>query len=113
MIATGDFENFVRSLKRKAKRRDLQNFYIFRPQQEWISLPGDKQSRMQFVGRFEYLDDDIQELKTVFQLLDALEHHRATTEQPGGFTDEMISIIGDLYERDVVAFGYSEASISW
>jgi hypothetical protein len=111
VISTAGFENFVHSMKSKAKRRELENYYIFRPQHQWIYMPQEKQHRMQFVGRFERINEDIEELRSIFKLPNILGHHRATPEQASQFSNEMIGIIGDLYERDIVTFNYSELDV--
>ena len=111
VLKADTFEDFVLSLREESTRRAVLRFYIFRPQIDWIRPPGSKNHLMDFVGRTEHLGSDVERLRSIFGLNGALEHHRATPNQPAQFNSEMVGIIGDLYEEDILEFQYSESGV--
>ncbi|KXO06411.1 hypothetical protein [Marinobacter excellens] len=64
---------------------------------------------MDFIGRFESLDADFQNVCDRLGLRDlSLPQLRAGTGQDyrKAFTAEMVDIVGDIYQRDIRALGY-------
>lgn len=102
------FEDFVLALADRSVRRRIFRWPHFRAQMDWIALPGSDRPQVDFLGRFETLDDDTQELAARLGADVSLPHLRkakAYAETPV-FTREMIEIIADCYSRDIRALDY-------
>lgn len=111
VIETDSFEEFTLNLKKQKTRKAMRHHYMFRPQIDWIRIPGDKRHRMDFLGRMESLYSDVTELRSLYGIGDTLGHHRATPVQPAQFNPEMIDVIGDFYAEDISTFRYSESDL--
>ena len=107
LMQYGDFEGFVLALKELDYRRRIMLWPHFRPMRDWICIPGHDKPEVDFVGRFETLNDDLATLCAELGLSVDLPHNRkpqAYLEKR--FTPEMIDVIGDIYKCDRDTFGY-------
>jgi hypothetical protein len=103
-----NFETFVLALSYPKSRRTIFAHHHFRPQLDWLTLPHSNKGAMDFLGRFESLDEDF---ATVIHKLGIDEtlpvannsHHSPYRE---AYSRKMQGIVGDLYEADIRAFGY-------
>lgn len=106
---TPSFEAFVLRLQDRRYRSDIKRYVHFRDQLDWISIPG-KGNVMDYVGRFERLESDFTDACRAMGLAETPE---LPTLRPGSganyrdaYTDQMVSIVGELYKRDVAELGY-------
>lgn len=101
------FESFVMALKDPAVRRRIWQWPHFRPQIDWVGLPGEDSVNVSYLGRFETLHEDF---STLCEMLGAnvdLPHtRRAQRYGAKHFTPEMIAIIGEIYHKDSTLFDY-------
>lgn len=108
LAATPTFEDFVLRLRDRRYLSCIKRYIHFRDQLDWITVPG-HDGVMSFIGRFENLDEDF---ACVCRMIGTprvrLCQLRAGKERNyrDAFTSEMVSIVGDIYHRDVKAFGY-------
>lgn len=102
-----NFEAFVLALETPATRRIIWQWPHFRPQADWICLPGEDHVRAKYVGRFENIAQDSADLAAQLGVeIDLPVTRRAQSYAEKRFTPRMISIIGDLYGQDARIFGY-------
>lgn len=102
------FEEFVLRLRDARYRRDIRRYVHFRDQMDWISIPG-RGGVMDFIGRFESLEADFQQVCERLGRRDlSLPQLRPGTGQDyrEAFTSEMVDIVGEIYKRDISALGY-------
>lgn len=103
------FEDFILRLKNRRYCSAVKRYTHFRNQVDWISVPR-RGVVMDFIGRFEYLETDVLKLSKNLASLDVsnLEHMRQGTgrDYRDEYTSEMVSIVGDLYEKDAVFLNY-------
>lgn len=104
-----DFEEFVLALRDPATRRTILRYIHFRPQLNWIRLPSSMRVELDFVGRFETLEQDFQILAERFSVLPTLSKVRQTSHPPyrEAFTPVMRDVATALYRADIDAFGYN------
>ncbi|WP_158272382.1 sulfotransferase family 2 domain-containing protein [Rhodovulum kholense] len=104
------FENFVLALEDPGFRRRVMAYDHFRTQAYWLCMPGARDHAMDFLGRFERFDED----------MEALRHRLDRASRPAGrtrpskhppyrdaYSVRMRDIAGDIYARDVTLFGYA------
>lgn len=108
----GDFEEFVLALgKYPIYRRAVLSFAHFLPQNQYICLPGQKGHSMDFLGRFERIVEDTEELKRRLGIKDngALPRVRTSNRQGyrDSYSDKMRDLVSQIYARDIEIFGYS------
>ncbi len=100
-----DFEDFCRGLGQSHWFGDV----FFRPQSVFVTNP-DGSIAMDYVGRFEQLDEDFEQICSAI----GVSYHRLEEANKGQYdkgyreyyTDETRAIIGELYREDVERFGY-------
>lgn len=103
-----EFEEFVLDLRHRHTRERIFAWAHFRPQLAWLALPGATQVEVDFIGKFETLDQDTQRLSEFLDVPIELPHLRQARHyrsQPE-FTERMISIVADCYGEDIAAFDY-------
>ena len=108
----GSFEDFVLALGRyPIYRRAILSFAHFVPQHQYVCLPGQKGHSMNFLGRFERVIEDTEELKLRLGIEDSGELPRVRTSSRRGYRDlysvKMRDLVGQIYARDIEKFGYS------
>lgn len=104
-----DFESFVLSLDSRRGRWLAFTKPHFRPQSDFVCLPGQAGHAMDFVGRFETLEEDMQQiLARLRRSATALPHQRPS--QRGHYREaysaRMRRIVERAYARDLALFGY-------
>jgi len=109
IMRTDSLEEFVLKLRSCRFRKAVLAHYVFRPQLDWIALPGQNDHAMDFIGHFESLNTDLETLRTLFSITDELGSHRVTPPYKAEFTPEMIGILSDCYKHDIFRLGYSGA----
>ena len=103
------FEEFVLALDRPRFRRNALRFLHLRPQLNWITLPGRETPALDFIGRFERLQEDVQLLAQRLGLTASLPHLNASTclNYRDAYSSRMRAIVAEVYHCDVDSFGYS------
>jgi hypothetical protein len=79
----------------------------FFPQSPLLKVDGE--IKMDFIGRFESIEKDFQYVCNKLGVAGNLEHKNARKNPrpyQEYYTDELIEIVADLYEEDIVEFGY-------
>lgn len=103
------FETFVTALEHPAFRREVLSYDHFRPQSYWINLPGKDAHAMDFLGRFERLDEDMREIAERLSL-DIGPPKRTRASAHGDYRDAYSQktrrVVEDIYAGDIAAFGY-------
>lgn len=106
-----NFGNFVKRMAVDRRYRFAVRRYIhFRPQVDWISIPGRQGVGMDFVGRFEDMENDFQRVCARIGVSAALPHERKGTgvnNYREAFDFEGRQLVAELYRRDIEAFGYT------
>ncbi|MBL3594272.1 sulfotransferase family 2 domain-containing protein [Rhodovulum sulfidophilum] len=105
-----NFAAFLAALERPAYRREVMRFIHFRPQIWWTRLPGAAGHSMDFVGRFERVEADMQIVRDRLGLPEQpLGNARSSSH--GRYTEAYNSaerdLIAELYAEDVRIFGYA------
>lgn len=77
-----------------------------RPQADFVSAPG---LQMDFIGRFEYLDQDFAEVCRLLGIKAVLPHHNRSQHQPYQeyYNAETQALVTNTYRRDIDAFHYT------
>ncbi len=102
-----DFEQFVLALEDDTTWRRLRRWPHFRAQTDWLCMPGASEVSLDFVGRFETLQQDMGALAGLLGVDIALTHERKSRSYGRKtFTPNMVRIIGERYRRDVEILSY-------
>ena len=103
------FEDFVLALRRAGVRRRILRYVHFRPQIDWLRLPPGNRSVMDFLGRFETLEEDYETIGRRLGVkppemprLKAGDHPRYQDV----YTEPMKQVVGRIYRTDLEALGY-------
>jgi len=102
------FPEFILSLQKKEIRKKILGYIHFRPQADWICLPGEASHCMTWLGRFENLENDVSELEILIQRPIKLIHTRKPQSQTPfvEWTIEMSEIVESIYARDYSLLDY-------
>ncbi|WP_281268985.1 sulfotransferase family protein [Sphingomonas gilva] len=103
------FEQFVTAIGRDdAQARQLMSYMHFMPQHRWLTLEPHGEPYIDFVGRFERLDQDLAAVADRLGLSIQLEHRRKSAHRPyrEEYDERMRGIVARLYSRDIELFGY-------
>lgn len=109
LAQTADINDFARALTDDIYRRQVMLYDHFRPQSHWICMPGRQDHGMDFIGRFEQLEDDMQSLRDRLDLPDTTlpkarksrhDHYRAV------YSDEARDMVMHLYQGDLDLLAY-------
>ncbi len=103
------FEDFVLSLQVRSYRKAVMAYDHFRPQTYWLCLPGQKDHAMDFIGRFERMQTDLETLTERLNLPGgALEVGRTSQHRPyrQEYTEKTRRIVAEHYADDIALFGY-------
>lgn len=106
---TPTFEDFILRLKNRRYRSPVRRYIHFRDQMDWISIPR-RGGVMDFIGRFECIENDFSFICKSIGLPDVpdLGVMRKGTgrDYRDEYTSEMVSVVGDLYEKDARFLNY-------
>ncbi len=106
----GDFDSFVQALGDPATRAPVMRYDHFRPQSHWICLPGAETHAMDFVGRFETMQADLERLCARLDIFYD-PPARSRTSQRGDYRDAYGSVardvVAEIYARDIALLDYS------
>ena len=80
---------------------------MFQPQVDWIN-DADGNSLVDFVGRFERLNDDFTEVCRQIGVDAELPHLKSSSHRDfrSYYDDETSALIGDRFQEDIITFGY-------
>jgi len=99
-----DFERFVR--EGVASRRIRRELHL-RPQHEWVCVNGSV--AVDFVGRFERMEEDFAAVCERLGVSAALPHHNASARRDYRtyYSDATARLVGEIYRRDAELFDYA------
>jgi hypothetical protein len=102
------FESFVHALDDGRFRRLILGSIHFRPQAHWMRIPGSKDIRCDYVGRFEHLVADFEEICRKLGVERKLPILRTSEHVPYQtvYSQRMIERVAELYADDIQVFGY-------
>jgi hypothetical protein len=103
------FENFVLKLRDEGFRKLIINDIHFRPQMDWITLRSRSRIAVNYLGRFESLDDDFSRLAQRLGVTAELPLRKQTKRPPyrDAYSKEMRRIAEQIFRRDIERLGYS------
>lgn len=108
------YESFNDFLIRGLSKSTIQEWKHFRPQSEFLFLPGKKKMQVDYLGFFESLQSDLQYVHEKIGLGDSLSlRHDNSTHKKGKpdykefYTEETRDIVAQVYRNDIDIFGYS------
>ncbi|CAH7388204.1 conserved hypothetical protein [Vibrio chagasii] len=105
-----EFESFERFLMEWLPKKKLNELdFIFQPQYLFL-LNENRQPIVDFIGKIENFDDDIEFVEGRLGYSLDIEHHNSTKDG-GCYKDEyknkaMINMVRELYSEDIKIFGY-------
>ena len=104
----GDFESFVLALENPKFRRRILALTHFRPQTDWITLARSNEIAVDFVGRFENLDEDYAIVADRLGISEPTPKVNASDHVPyrEAYSRKMRDIVADVYDNSVALFGY-------
>lgn len=102
------FEKFIHELENPKFVNIIKKYDHFRDQRDWLYDPKSGKNLIDFVGRFENLDNDFKTICNYLGIERRLPHERKGN---GGdfrkyYTKKMISIAASVYENDIREFSY-------
>jgi hypothetical protein len=108
----GDFTGFVTALQQPGYRRAVMAYDHFRLQRDWICLPGAPSHGLDFLGRFERIDADMDVVRERLGLPQSqLDHARRSQRREGSYRDAYTAasraVVADLYSADIELLGYT------
>lgn len=106
----GDFTAFVTALDAPRRARRVLRYDHFRSQAHWICLPGQSGHALDFLGRFERMEDDMAALRAQLGLPPrAATRIRGSDHPPyrDAYTERTRGIVADLYAEDIRLLGYA------
>lgn len=100
------FEKFVHRLQQPIFRHTVWSHSHFRPQAEYLNTP--TRVAVDFVGRFETLQQDVAALGKQLKQIQPLGHANKTSrnDYKTYYDDTTAKIVEELYASDVEMFGY-------
>ncbi|SHI07703.1 Sulfotransferase family protein [Desulfofustis glycolicus DSM 9705] len=104
-----DFNDFVSN---GLHRKEVRRYIHFRPQFEFICLPGETEPHLDYLGFFENLTQDFKYISNrIYGQTIPLEHRNKTssTEHESfleAYSEISRRIVSELYGRDIELFGY-------
>lgn len=104
------FEAFVLALEDPGFRCQVMTYDHFRTQAYWICMPGARDHAMDFLGRFERFDEDMETLRHRLGRVSRLDVRARPSDHPpyrDAYSVRMRDIAGDIYARDAALFGYA------
>lgn len=104
-----DFESFVLALAAPDVRADVLDYIHFLPQRQWLTVPGNDEIAVDYVGRFERLDEAFATVAARLGRQGRLPHARKSAHVPYRevYSGKMADIVADIYAADVETFGYN------
>lgn len=104
-----NFEDFVLKLRDEEFRALIINDVHFRSQLDWITLRGSNRIAVDFLGRFESLEDDFSQLSRRLGIRAALPLRKQTKRPPyrDAYSKEMRGIAEQIFRSDIERLGYS------
>ncbi len=99
-------EDFVEELQTPRKRRRFMSFKHFRPQLDWICLPGSRTPAVDFLGRFENLQPDVRIIQEALEIGGELIHKNAGESDKLPLSDVMRKAVFEIYREDAEVLGY-------
>ncbi|MEO4045282.1 sulfotransferase family 2 domain-containing protein [Hoeflea sp. CAU 1731] len=106
------FRDFVIALAEQNYRRNVRKYIHFRDQIDWISEPGNNGERkilVDFVGRYERLEDDFAQISRRLGYSVPLTQERIGQRKEDyrtSYTPQMVDIVSEIYKSDIKAFDY-------
>lgn len=103
-----DFRTWLNLAYVERKPRYFNNPVLFMPQVEWLKGPSGR-IEVDFIGRFERLEQDFNEVCDKLGFSATLPHLKATRRSGSYrdlYSDETESMVGDLFAPDIDRFGY-------
>lgn len=100
------FEDFVMTWVNK---ENVYSKIHFMPQFEFLT-DSDGKVYMDYIGRFEAIEDSFEVIARYLKIDTSLEKRNLTNNKASyhkHYTDVMIQIVADVYERDIEEFGYT------
>lgn len=106
--ATPTFEQFVLSLEDRRRREAFFSRKHFRPQRDWLRVPGHPDAGCDFIGRFESLAEDFEVVCRRLGVAPSLPALRQTAHAPYRevYSRDMIVRVGEWYAEDISLYGY-------
>jgi hypothetical protein len=104
-----EFEQFVLRLRNSRFRSLILADVHFRPQLNWITLPGSERIAVDYLGRFESLEEDYSEVAHRLGIGNSLPI-RKRTKRPRyreAYSPEMGRIVEEIFRNDIERLGYS------
>lgn len=111
LAGSDSFKVFIHRLRNKDYLSKVLMWKHFKPQYLWITLPGQKEPCVDFVGRFENIYSDFKIVTDHLDISSNLSRERASGFRANAYLDyyddEMVSIVGDIYREDIGLFDYT------
>ena len=104
-----DYEHFVRDA---LGRKEVQSWVHFRPQTHFVCVPTRRKIELDYLGRFENLENDFRYVASQIGKDDAALHHvnkalyAPADRVAGNFSRETMDTISRLYREDIELLGY-------
>lgn len=108
-----DFASLDRFIVDGLGRGHYRSHSTFLPQSDFVLTQND-QVMVDFVGRYENLEDDFKVISDRLGLAGELPHKNPSSNSQARWMDayssvESVAAIAEIYRQDIVAFGYAEA----
>jgi sulfotransferase famil protein len=105
---TETFEQFVLKLRDDGFRALILNDVHFRRQLDWITLPGNERVAVDYLGRFESLEEDYLQIARRLGVRSELPLRKRTKRPPyrEAYSSEMHAIVENLFRSDISRLGY-------
>lgn len=102
------FEKFIHKLENPKFLKTIKKYDHFRDQRDWLYDPSSGKNLIDFVGRFESLDNDFEIICDHLGMTRTLPHERRGSGENFReyYTKKMINIAADAYENDIREFSY-------
>lgn len=106
---TDTFEQFVLKLRNEQFRSLIINDVHFRPQLDWITLPGTGQIAVDYLGRFEALNEDYAQVAHRLGVGSELPLRKQTKRPPyrEAYSSKMRAIAEEVFSEDIRRLGYT------
>jgi hypothetical protein len=102
------FEQFVLALRDGEFRSVIVGDVHFRPQLDWITLPGSERIAVDYLGRFESLEEDYSQVAHRLGIAGNLPMRKQTTRPRyrDAYSAEMSKIVEEIFRNDIERLGY-------
>lgn len=105
------YKNFEHFVMEWVSGKNIYSYIHFVPQVDFLIIPGISKIQIDYLGFFENLNDDFDYISSKIKVSNRLRHINKTISRKKTYAEmynkDMISLVHNVYRKDIDIFGYS------